>query len=103
MTRGPLFPALGPLLKHLKADCARRIDHQYQTMDGKPKILFVDDEENIRLMLGMYLKEQGFLVTTAATVAEALKFITQQDFDVLIADLNVGSPGDGFTVVSAMR
>ena len=72
-------------------------------MDGKPKILFVDDEENIRLMLGMYLKEQGFLVTTAATVAEALKFITQQDFDVLIADLNVGSPGDGFTVVSAMR
>ena len=72
-------------------------------MNVKPKILFVDDEENIRLMLGMYLKEQGFLVTTAATVPEALKFITQQDFDVLIADLNVGSPADGFTVVSAMR
>ena len=72
-------------------------------MDSKPKVLFVDDEENIRLMLGMYLKEQGSLVTTAATVPEALKFITQQDFDVLIADLNVGSPGDGFTVVSAMR
>jgi DNA-binding response OmpR family regulator len=72
-------------------------------MDGKPKVLFVDDEENIRLMLGMYLTEQGFLVTTAATVREALKFITQRDFDVLIADLNVGSPGDGFTVVSAMR
>jgi ActR/RegA family two-component response regulator len=72
-------------------------------MDGKPKVLFVDDEENIRLMLGMYLKEQGFNVTTAATVPEALKFITQQDFDVLIADLNVGFPGDGFTVVSAMR
>jgi hypothetical protein len=36
-------------------------------------------------------------------VPEALKLITQHDFDVLIADRNVGSPGDGFTVVSAMR
>jgi ActR/RegA family two-component response regulator len=70
---------------------------------SKPKILFLDDEENIRLTLGMYLEEQGFAVTTAATVPESLKLITQQIFDVLIADLNVGSPGDGFTVVSAMR
>lgn len=69
----------------------------------KPKVLFVDDEENIRLTLGMYLEDQGFSVSTAATVHEALKFITQESFDVLIADLNVGSPGDGFTVVSAMR
>jgi DNA-binding response OmpR family regulator len=69
----------------------------------QPKILFLDDEENIRLMLGMYLREQGFAVTTVATVPEALKLITRENFDVLIADLNVGSPGDGFTVVSAMR
>jgi ActR/RegA family two-component response regulator len=71
--------------------------------NDKPKILFLDDEENIRLMLGMYLQEQDFSVTTAGTVPEALKLITQQTFDVLIADLNVGHPGDGFTVVSAMR
>lgn len=69
----------------------------------KPTILFLDDEENIRLTLGMYLQEQGFSVRTAGTVPEALKLITQQTFDVLIADLNVGHPGDGFTVVSAMR
>jgi DNA-binding response OmpR family regulator len=70
---------------------------------SKPKVLFLDDEENIRLTLGMYLEDQGFSVTTVATVPEALKLITQENFDVLIADLNVGSPGDGFTVVSAMR
>ena len=69
----------------------------------RPRILFLDDEDNIRLMLGMYLNEQGFAVTTAATVPEALKLITQESFDVLIADLNVGFAGDGFTVVSAMR
>ena len=68
-----------------------------------PKVLFLDDEENIRLTLGMYLEDHGFIVTSVATVPEALRLITQQTFDVLIADLNVGSPGDGFTVVSAMR
>lgn len=71
--------------------------------DGKPKVLFVDDEQNIRIMLGMVLKRNGFDVTSVGTVPEALKLISEQEFDVLIADLNVGSPGDGFTVVSAMR
>jgi YesN/AraC family two-component response regulator len=70
---------------------------------GKPKILFLDDEENIRLTLGMYLEDEGFGVTTVGNVPEALKLITQNSYDVLIADLNVGHPGDGFTVVSAMR
>jgi len=71
--------------------------------ETRPRVLFVDDEPNIRLTLSMYLEDQGFSVTTAATVAAALKLITEQSFDVLIADLNVGQAGDGFTVVSAMR
>lgn len=71
--------------------------------ETRPRLLFVDDEQNIRIMLGLVLERNGFSVTTAGTVPEALKIITEQAFDVLIADLNVGHPGDGFTVVSAMR
>ena len=58
--------------------------------EARPRILFVDDEHNIRLTLGMYLEDQGFSVTSVATVPEALKLITEEQFDVLIADLNVG-------------
>ena len=29
--------------------------------------------------------------------------ITTETFDVLLSDLNIGNPGDGLTVVSAMR
>ena len=68
-----------------------------------PRFLFVDDEPNIRVTLPMILKQEGFDVTTAATVPEALEYITKQKFDVLLSDLNIGQPGDGFTVVSAMR
>src|SRR5215469_1279319 len=67
------------------------------------RILFVDDEATIRMTLGEILRTQGYEVTTVATVREALAQITSNPFEVLIADLNIGQPGDGFTVVSAMR
>lgn len=72
-------------------------------MAKKAHILFVDDEESVRITLAMMLEANGFKVTAAATVAEALGLIARSKFDVLIADLNVGQAGDGFTVVSAMR
>jgi YesN/AraC family two-component response regulator len=67
------------------------------------KILFVDDEPAIRASLPAILRMHGFDVSSAANVAEALHAIAAKNFDVLISDLNIGSPGDGFTVVSAMR
>lgn len=72
-------------------------------MTSAPRLLFVDDEPNIRTTLAAILKQRGFDVTTAATVSEALKLIAQKTFDVLVSDLNIGEAGDGFTVVSAMR
>jgi ActR/RegA family two-component response regulator len=72
-------------------------------MGDAATILFVDDEDSIRLTLPPLLESYGFGVASAATVAEALDLITQRKFDVLISDLNIGHPGDGFTVVSAMR
>ncbi len=67
------------------------------------RILFVDDESGIRLTLAPILERHGFSVVTVATVSEALEKINHEKFDVLLSDLNIGQPGDGFTVVSAMR
>jgi DNA-binding response OmpR family regulator len=73
------------------------------TMADPTRILFVDDEPGIRATLPAILDRFGFNVTAAATVSEALRYVATEKFDVLIADLNIGQPGDGFTVVSAMR
>jgi DNA-binding NtrC family response regulator len=67
------------------------------------RVLFVDDEESIRLTLPPVLEQKGFEVRVAASVTEALVEINSHRFDVLIADLNIGSQGDGFLVISAMR
>ena len=67
------------------------------------RVLFVDDEAGIRVTLKPILERHGFEVTTASTVPEALELLNHSTFDVLLSDLNIGQPGDGFTVVSAMR
>jgi ActR/RegA family two-component response regulator len=67
------------------------------------RLLFVDDEPNIRLTLPAILETRGYKVTVTATVAEALAAIHTQKFDVLLSDLNISHPADGFTVVGAMR
>jgi YesN/AraC family two-component response regulator len=67
------------------------------------RILFVDDEESIRITISAVLRREAFDVSVAGSVPEALDLITKNTYDVLISDLNIGEPGDGFTVVSAMR
>jgi len=69
----------------------------------KTRVLFVDDEQTIRLTLPMILQNAGFDVSVAASVPEALELMNHLSFDVLLTDLNIGQPADGFTLVSAMR
>lgn len=69
----------------------------------QPKILVVDDNEGVRKSVGLALEMNEFLVTTAASVNDALHLIHEQPFDVLLCDLHMPGAGDGFTVVSAMR
>jgi len=90
-----LFPA-SPT-KQLKLP-SNRLEFKMAT-----RILFVDDEVGIRRTLKVILEQHGFDVTAASTVPEALEHLNHATFDVLLSDLNIGQPGDGFTVVSAMR
>src|SRR5690242_21592491 len=67
------------------------------------RVLVVDDDDLILQLTTEQLVRKGFEVVAAPSVAEALRFIATETFDVLITDLNMPNPGDGFTVVTAMR
>jgi DNA-binding response OmpR family regulator len=67
------------------------------------KILLVDDDDGVRNMMTVTLEHKGFNVVSAASVTDALRHIATESFDVLITDLHMPNPGDGFTVVTAMR
>jgi two-component system response regulator AtoC len=52
-------------------------------------ILVVDDEENIRHMLGTVLSKEGYEVVVADSAEQALKVMAQQSFDVLLSDIRM--------------
>ena len=66
-------------------------------------VLLVDDDSVVRSIVGSALTFNGFRVTTAGNVADALGLICSASFDVLLSDLHMPGAGDGLTVVSAMR
>ncbi|RXH55849.1 response regulator [Granulicella sibirica] len=72
-------------------------------MELKPKVLVVDDEESLRSSIGKILEMHGFEVRLASNVPEGLAFIRAESFNVLISDLKMPGPGDGLTVIEAMR
>src|SRR5208282_5561355 len=67
------------------------------------RILLVDDDDAVRAMMNATLEHRGFEVVAAASVTQALRHIATERFDALITDLHMPNPGDGFTVVTAMR
>src|SRR6202047_4137813 len=67
------------------------------------KVLLVDDDDAVRAMMKATLGRKGFGLVAVSSVTEALRHITTESFDVLITDLHMPNPSDGFAVVTAMR
>src|SRR3979411_1778862 len=67
------------------------------------RVLVVEDDEAVRMMLREGLHRDEFEVVVASNVRDALRLIATETFDVLLSDLHMPLAGDGFTLVSAMR
>jgi len=68
-----------------------------------PRVLLVDDDKDEIYLTERSLEEKNFQVVSVTSITEAFKQIATQSFDVLITDLHIPEPGDGFAVVTAMR
>src|SRR5579871_4457089 len=68
-----------------------------------PRVLLVDDDDAVRDMMTATLEGKGFRVVSVANLTAALNLITTESFDVLITDLHMPNPSDGFAVITAMR
>lgn len=53
------------------------------------KVLIVDDELNMRVVLHAMLKKKGFQVSEAADGLEALDYLAKESFDLIVTDLKM--------------
>ncbi len=68
----------------------------------KPRVLIVDDEENVRFDLELRLRREDFEVETVETAEAALEVLRRRPPDVVLCDLRM--PGlDGLGFLSAQR
>lgn len=72
-------------------------------MSGGEQILLVDDEANIRRMLGALLRGEGFSVTEAASGNAALLLLDEADPDVVLLDLMMPPGPDGLETLARIR
>ena len=66
------------------------------------RILVVDDDENILSLERTILEQKGFVVTSAAGGAEALKLLAEETFDLVLLDVMMPEI-DGFTVCRRIK
>ncbi|MBF0491709.1 MAG: sigma-54-dependent Fis family transcriptional regulator [Deltaproteobacteria bacterium] len=59
-------------------------------MSNSYSVLLVDDDKNIRQTLSLSLKENGFEVSSAASVDEAIQLLKTQTFDWMLTDFRLG-------------
>ena len=67
-----------------------------------PRLLIVDDEPNLRRVLGSDLRLDGHTVDEAEGVSSALPLLASRDYDVVITDQKMPD-GDGLAVLAAAR
>ena len=72
----------------------------------KRRILVLDDEESIRMLLEEGLSAQGLKVDCAATAEEAMALVLREKYDALLCDLHLSGTGpnsDGYSVAQRLK
>ncbi|MDE5636813.1 MAG: response regulator, partial [Alistipes sp.] len=66
------------------------------------KILIVDDDTTLALMLSTWLRKKGYATVSAGTLAAAQKLLAAGDIALLLTDMRLPD-GDGIDLLQRMR
>lgn len=67
------------------------------------RVLLVDDDPASRLTLQTVLRAGGYSVDSAASAAEAVNKLDQQEYELVLSDLRMESPEAGYRVIAHAR
>src|SRR4030095_2654270 len=68
----------------------------------KQHILIVDDEEQIRDLLSLYLSKRGYQVSSAATSPETLRLLEEVPVDLVVLDIGLADE-DGLSLLERLK
>lgn len=59
------------------------------TLNGRPKLLLVDDDESTRITLAMALRREGYDVRVAEDGDTALRMLSQEHYNWVVSDVRM--------------
>src|ERR1700734_2194494 len=68
----------------------------------RPRILLVDDETELRTLMGLVLTDEGYEISHAANGNEAIRLQRENPFDLIIAEL-IMKDKNGFETLAELR
>jgi DNA-binding NtrC family response regulator len=71
-------------------------------MKPQATLLLVDDDRHVLTSMAEWLREQGYRMDTAATLAEAVAAVDRKAYDLVLADIRLGEC-DGFDLLAHCR
>ncbi len=78
------------------------MESDYASRDGRPRLLVVDDEEDLLDVFSEFLSPQDYAIDLARTGTEAVGKIREGEYDLIVTDLNLPGP-DGLAVLRTAR
>ena len=72
-------------------------------MIGKRKLMVVDDEVEVCNFVRMFFEQRGFSVSVAYDGDESINVAKEQQPHVVLLDLNLKKPEDGFEVLPKLK
>lgn len=82
------------------------IDGTSKKVNQPPHILIVEDDDDWRMRLGLYLGKQHYDVQCTGEYADALRLLTEKQFDALILDvrlIDTSQSFEGMTLLDMLR
>jgi DNA-binding NtrC family response regulator len=71
-------------------------------MPAKNRVLVVDDEEALRIVLSAELEGEGYQIASAADGQEAINILATKEFDLILLDIKMPNV-DGFEVLKYVK
>ena len=65
------------------------------------RILVVEDQEDTRVLMELFLKTAGYAVDCARTMTGAREYIRARAYDLVLTDWRLGTRGNGVRVADA--
>ena len=73
-----------------------------QSLVMKQHVLIVDDEEQMRDLLSLYLQKHGYEVSVASSSTETLQMVDERQVHMVVLDIGLGGE-DGLKLLSAIK